>query len=247
MQNKTKILSWFFWIIIWQISAIIIDLPIFLPYPHIVLQSFFNLLTKNTFWLSIFFTIKNILTGFSLGVLFSTILAILSNKFKLIDDLLKPLMLSIKTIPVASFIILVLLWFSSSDLSVVISFMMVLPVIYTNTLQGIKSTDNELIEMSKVFNFSLIKKLKYVYLFQVYPYFKSGVLIALGLAFKSGIAAEVIGLPKNSIGEQIYNAKIYINTVDLFAWTLVVVLLSLIFEKSITWLFDKIINLAERT
>lgn len=180
-------------------------------------------------------------------MLFSTVLAILSNKFKLIDDLLKPLMLSIKTIPVASFIILVLLWFSSSDLSVVISFMMVLPVIYTNTLQGIKSTDNELIEMSKVFNFSLIKKIKYVYLFQVYPYFKSGVLIALGLAFKSGIAAEVIGLPKNSIGEQIYNAKIYINTVDLFAWTLVVVLLSLIFEKSITWLFDKIINLAERT
>ena len=108
---------------------------------------------------------------------------------------------------------------------------MVLPIVYTNVRNGILETDRNLLEMANVFSLSRFKKFRYIYVPQVFPYFQSACSVCLGLAFKSGIAAEVIGIPTGSIGEHLYNAKIYLNTPDLFAWTLVIVLLSLTLEK----------------
>ena len=131
----------------------------------------------------------------------------------------------------ASFIILVLIWVPSRNLSVVISFLMVFPVMYTNLLKGIESTDRNLLEMAQVFRISLPRRIRYIYVSQVLPFFRAGCSVALGLCWKAGIAAEVIGIPEQSIGEMLYNAKIYLNTPDLFAWTVVIVMISLLFEK----------------
>ena len=141
------------------------------------------------------------------------------------------MMLAVKAIPVASFIILALILFSSKNLAVFIAFLMVLPVVYANILEGIRSADRELLEMAKVFRIPLGRKLRYIYIPQVFPYFRSACAAAVGMSWKSGVAAEVIGIPARSIGENLYNAKVYFDTPDLLAWTLVIVAASLAFEK----------------
>ena len=147
-------------------------------------------------------------------------------------ELLAPAMLAVKSIPVASFIILALILFSSRNLAVPISFLIVLPVLYSNVLGGIRAADPQLMEMARVFRIPAGRSIRYVYLPQVMPYFLSACGSALGLCWKSGIAAEVIGMPEGSIGEQLQQAKVYLDTPDLFAWTLVIVLVSLAFERA---------------
>jgi len=151
-------------------------------------------------------------------------------------------MLAIRSVPVASFIILVLVWFSSKTLSVLIAFLMVLPIIYSGVLTGISTCDRQLTEMARVFRLSNARSIRYIYLPQVIPFFRSGCGSALGLCWKAGIAAEVIGMPVGSIGEKLQQAKVYLDTPDLFAWTLVIVLVSLLFER----IFMLLLNKAER-
>ncbi len=147
------------------------------------------------------------------------------------EELLAPALLAIKSIPVASFIILALILFSSRNLAVLISFLIVLPVLYTNLLSGIRAADPQLLEMARVFRVPTLRGIRYVYLPPSAPILPVGLRLRPGMCWKSGIAAEVIGMPDGSIGEQLQQAKIYLNTPDLFAWTLVIVLVSLIFEK----------------
>jgi len=112
---------------------------------------------------------------------------------------------------------------------------MVLPVIYTNVFQGLISTDTKMLEMARVFQIKPGRKIRYLYIPAVMPYFASACSIGLGLCWKAGIAAEVIGLPKNSIGEQLYESKIYLLTDQLFVWTIVIISISMISEKIVLW------------
>ena len=146
-----------------------------------------------------------------------------------------PLVAAVKAVPVASFVILVLLWVSSRNLSVVISLLIGFPVIYANVLAGLDSTDPRLIEMARVFRVPFRRQLSTVYLSQVAPFLRSGLSLAIGLCWKSGVAAEVIGITSGSIGEALYNAKILFSTAELLAWTVVIVLLSLAFERLFLW------------
>ena len=127
-----------------------------------------------------------------------------------------------------------------------ISFLMVLPVLYANTLGGIRAADAQLLEMAQVFRIPAARRVRYVYLPQVLPYFRSACQAALGLCWKAGIAAEVIGMPDGSIGERLQQAKVYLNTPDLFAWTLVIVLVSLAFQRVFLWLLDRGARALER-
>ena len=160
-----------------------------------------------------------------------TVLAALSARFCRVEELLAPAMLAVRSIPVASFIILALILFSSRNLAVLISFLMVLPILYSSVLEGIRAADDQLLEMARLFRIPSRRCIRYVYLPQVLPYFRSACGSALGLCWKAGIAAEVIGMPRGSIGERLQQAKVYLDTPDLFAWTLVIVLVSLAFER----------------
>lgn len=216
---------------VWQISAMLINNRILLVTPVEVIARFFELCLEAEFWRSIGFTVIRIACGFVSGLAAGVILALLAGSIKPVRLMLWPFMTAIKAVPVASFIILCLIWISSSNLSVIISFLMVLPVIYTNVLQGVDSTDIKMLEMCRVFNIRGYKKILYVMLPQVKPYLVSSCAIAAGMAWKAGTAAEVIGIPSGSIGEKLYEAKIYLLTGDLFAWTLMIVLISAVFEK----------------
>ena len=230
-KGLTAIFAVLFWIAVWQIGAMIIGQDLLLVSPVTVALTLFSLIGKAAFWATVGYSFLRIVGGFLLALIVGVLLAVCSAANSVVRALFAPFLGVIKSIPVASFIILVLIWAGSGSLSVVISFLMVLPIIYMNTLEGILQTDHKLLEMARVFRVSFPKKLAAVYVPGVMPYFSSGCKIGLGLCWKSGIAAEVIGLPSGSIGEQLYRAKIFLSTGDLFSWTLVIVAISYLFEK----------------
>ncbi|MFR4352949.1 MAG: ABC transporter permease [Roseburia sp.] len=230
-MKKIRIWAVLFWLFVWQVGSMLLGHEILLVSPVRVILRLVALAGALDFWQSIAFSSLHIGVGFFSAVVCGVLLAVLSSRYRRVKELLAPAMLAIKTIPVASFIILALLWFSSRNLSVFISFLMVLPVVYTNTLNGIEAIPREIVEMAEVFSVPAGRRVRYLYLPQIMPFFSSGCEIALGLCWKSGIAAEVIGMPRGSIGEMLQQAKIYLDTPDLFAWTLVIVLISVTFEK----------------
>lgn len=187
--------------------------------------------TDGTFWATAGYTFLRIAIGFFSGLIAGLLLAALAGRFRVIETLLYPYMITVKSIPVASFVILALIWLTASKLAAFVSFLMVLPVVYTNVLTGIRSADVKLLEMAYVFRVPFFRRISRVWLPQLRAQIISACRIALGLAWKSGVAAELIGYPSGSIGEQLYYAKVYFNTVDLFAWTAFIVLFSLAFEK----------------
>ncbi len=154
------------------------------------------------------YSFSKISLGFFLAFILGIGMALLGANFRSFRVLIQPLMATIQAIPVVSFIILCLIWVSSRNLSVLISFLLVLPIIYTNVLTGIDSIDSSFMDLAKVFKMKRSKIIRYIYLSEVYPHLKSATYVSLGLCWKSGIAAEVIGMPNMSIGEKLYQAKI---------------------------------------
>ena len=190
-----------------------------------------ELIWQRAFWQSVLFSVGHIVLGFLISALLGIALAALAYRFSAVRQLLSPLTAAVKAVPVASFVILVLLWVSSRQLSIIISILIGFPVIYTNVLTGLDSTDVRLIEMARVFRIPFVTQLRAIYLYSVLPFLRSSLGIAMGLCWKSGVAAEVIGIPDGSIGEKLYEAKVYLETADLFCWTIVIVLLSIGCEK----------------
>lgn len=247
-SSRPRLRLWaaLFWLMVWQLASQALGQEILLVSPISVLVRLTSLVRTLPFWEAIGFSLSRISVGFLSAAFIGVLLAALSARFRLVKELLSPFILTIKAIPVASFIILALIWIPSKNLSVFISFLMVFPVIYTNVLDGILSTSQELLEMTQVFALPPGRTIRYIYVSQVLPFFQSACTIGLGLCWKSGIAAEVIGIPDGSIGESLYNAKIFLNTPDLFAWTLVIVIVSLTFETFFLKLLDMGVKRLER-
>ena len=169
-------------------------------------------------------------------------LAFGAGRFSLLEILLRPYVLAIKSVPVASFIILALIWLRTSQLSLFVSFLMVFPVLYTNVLTGIRGADGQLLEMARVFRVPWKRRARMIYLPAVEPFLLAGCATSLGMSWKAGVAAEVIGVVSGSLGERLYDAKIYLMTADLLAWTVVIVALSAGFEKLVLWLLRHILR-----
>ena len=235
---KRKLLIAALWLIIWQLIYMAIDIEVLFVSPWGVIKTLSNLVTQGLFWQSVLASLLRIIEGYLIAVIIGTAFAVVSVSIPFVYEFFYPVISLVRAAPVASFIILTLVWLKSSTVPTFISFLMVFPVVWTNVTEGIKRTDNRLLEMASVYNFGRWKTVKLVYIPSVMPYFKTACITGLSLAWKSGIAAEVICTPKYSIGKQLYNSKIYLETPELFAWTAVVVIMSVIVEK----LFVKFIN-----
>ena len=242
MKKKKSIALWavLFWLLVWQLGSMALHRDILLVSPVRVAQTLLELAGTRRFWASIGGSLVRIVGGFMLAAVCGTLAAALAARFRRIEELLAPLVLAMKTIPVASFIILALIWMGSKNLAVLIAFLMVFPILYTNVLSGIRATDVKLLEMARVFRVTPMRRIRFIDLPQVMPYFRTGCTVGLGLCWKAGTAAEVIGLSGGTIGERLYTAKVYFQTPDLFAWTAVIVLLSACFEKLFLFAVDKI-------
>lgn len=226
-----KVAAIAFALIVWQIGAMLLNKSMLLVSPVTVVHRLFSLCREADFLSAIGFSFVRIVSGYLLALAVGSVLSVIAAKFHLMEILFWPFITAIKTVPVAAFIILCFLWLSSKNLSVFISFLMVFPIIYTNMLQGIKSTDIKLLEMASLFRVCWLKKIKYIHLPNLKPYLISACSVSIGLSWKAGIAAEVIVIPDGSIGEKFYEAKVYFSTSDLFAWTVVIVVISIVFEK----------------
>lgn len=235
-----KLTGVFFWLAIWQFAAMKIGKEVLLASPVSTIKALISLCGQSAFWSAIIFSLTRIMLGFALALVTGVLLAGLSAVYDAVRYIFAPLFNVIKAVPVASFIILALLWVRGGNLSICISFLMVLPIIYNNMLAGFTRVDKSLLEMAAVFRLSNMKKIKYIYIPQVLPYFTAACTTSLGLCWKSGIAAEVIGMPAGSMGNRLYETKLYMDTPEMFAWTVVIVIISFVLEKGFLWLLDKI-------
>jgi len=220
-----------FWTAVWYLAARVMNNPLLLPAPLQVLRCLGNLMLTASFWQTVAVSIGRILLGVTSAVLLGCVLAVATTSSRLLDMLIAPAMTAMQATPVASFTILVLIWVNRDYVPVLICGMMVLPVVWNSVSTGIRVTDPQLLEMAKVYRLSKFRILKRVYVPSVMPFFRTACSSALGLGWKAGIAAEVLTVPKHSIGRMIADSKLYMMTEELFASTLVVIVLSLLLQK----------------
>lgn len=237
-KGLRKALILVFWIMVWYLLTLLVNNSILLVTPWRVLQHLGKLLLQGEFWQTIVISLLRIGGGFLFGLLVALLLAGMSLRYSLVEEMLHPLMSLMKTVPVASFVVLFLIWWGSSALAVAISFLVVVPNVYINTLEGLKAVDVRLLEMAKVFRLNVGNRFFFIYRPALKPFLISGMRLALGMCWKSGVAAEVIGTPVHSIGGELYLSKIYLDTAGVLAWTVVIVLLSLCFERLVLGLTD---------
>ena len=240
MKRIGKILAaLIFWIGVWALAAWRLGKPLLLPAPAAVARCLWRLMGSGAFWLATGVSLLRVLCGVIIAVVLGTVLAALTERFGWLDALLSPLLTVIKSTPVASFIILAILWMGRDYVPVFIVVLMALPVLWANVSVGIRTTDAGLREMAKVYQFSPARRLRRIWVPSVMPHFLSGCRTALGLAWKAGIAAEVLTVPAKSIGKMLYTSKLNLEVEELFAWTAVVIPLSLIIERGLLALLGR--------
>lgn len=226
-----KIIIVIVWLGIWQILSAIIGLDVLFPSPADTFTELKNLAVTSEFWISVLLSVLRISVGFICGTLAGVLAGMLSAFVRGVSDFLAPAVSIIKATPVASFIILAVIWLETGNIPSFATALIVFPFVYANIKTGIKETDKNLVEMSDAFGVSFKNKLFRLYIPSVKPYFISAATTAMGLAWKAGIAAEVICNPTLSIGNGIYESKVYFEPPVMFAWTAVVVVLSILLEK----------------
>lgn len=244
-ENLWRIAAVLFWLFAWQGAALLLH-SFLLSSPLQVVKRLAELLQDGSYYAALRFSFLRIAGGFCLGTLVGGLLAVAAARCRPVESLLRPVMLTVKSVPVASFIIVALIWLNSRRLNTFISFLMVLPIVYGNLLEGLKSESRALAEMARVYQVSPLRRLVYVQLPQLKPYLLSALSLALGMSWKSGIAAEVIGIPTGSTGAMLYQAKVYLDMSALYAWTVSIVLVSLAFEKAVLFLVKRAFARLER-
>ena len=227
-----------FWLGVWQLCAFLVDRrldgkgnELQLPYPVSVWNALTNLVGTGDFWSTVLASLGRIALGLACGVLIGAALAVLTCSSRWCDRLLSPAVRVVRAAPVASFILLVVLWTGRNAVPAVIAAMMVTPVVWDNLSRGIQAADKKLLELARCCRFSPWKTAALIYLPSLRPYILAALTNAAGLAWKSGVAAEVLCLPEPSLGQRIYYTKYYLDIPELFAWTAVTVTLSLILER----------------
>ena len=230
-KRLAKLLAVLLALIVWQVAAMAVNLPVIFVSPLQVCKRLLTIWREPDFFTVVWHSLLRIALGFVSALVLGSLLALLAGRFPVVKTLLWPYVTVMKTVPVASFIIISLIWLRAENLAVFISFLMVFPSIYLNVLQGYEKADRELLEMAQVFRVPYGRQLRRIYLPSVRPFLLSACSVALGMAWKSGVAAEVIAISNHSLGEKLYESKVYFQNVDLFAWTVVIVLCSFLFEK----------------
>lgn len=234
------IVSILLWVLIWFIVSLIIDNALLFPSPFDVIKALFACLGDSAFYHCVLFSFGRIALGFLIGLLGGFLLGILSNVCDFLKTFIETFIRIIKSIPVASIVVLLLIWFDAGALSTIVSALLCLPLFYQGTLLGYESTDQKLIYMAKVYRIRPLRKFVNIFLPKILLNLSSVSKTASGFALKSGIAAEVIGLVRYSVGNEIYKAKMYLETPRLFALTITIILLGCLFEFVCSCIFKKI-------
>ena len=227
------------WLSLWQLVAMAVGKELLFPTPVLVAKRLLELSVTSEFYKTILYSLMRILAGMILGTVIGALGGGLTAFSKTARAFFSPALAVVKATPVASFIILLVLYISRDVTPLIIALMMVTPIVWTGVEAGILNTDPQLVEMAKAYKMSVRAKIRHIYLPSIAPYFLTALRSSLSMAWKAGIAAEVLLEPIISIGKMIADAKSYLETTDLFAWTVVVVILSVIIEKIMVFILKK--------
>jgi NitT/TauT family transport system permease protein len=236
----TAVLAAFLWVLVWHVAAMRMGKPLLLPAPVTVLERLLELIITTDFWRTTLRSLLRVLGGIASGVGMAVIVSALTTAFRPLEMLLSPLITVIKSTPVASFIILAMLWIGDNTLPIFISFLMVFPVVWANLHTALRAIPQPYHDLARIYRLPLEHRIRRIYAPHALPYFLSACRSSLGLAWKAGIAAEVLALPALSIGKHLKDSQLYLETTDLFAWTVVVIVLSLVLEMLAGMLFRRL-------
>lgn len=231
-----------FWIAVWEALYYLVNQDILIASPQAVIARGAQLVVTPEFWMTAGLSLYRILIGYLVAVVAGVVVAVVTSASKIVYSLLYPIINILRVTPVASFIILALVWISAGAVPSLMAGIIVLPIVWANVSEGIVETDPQLLEMARMYRFGRLKTFRRIYVPSVAPYFTTACITGLGMAWKAGIAAEVLSVPKLAIGTNIYDAKRYIETADLFFWTLVVIILSMILEKAVRLVVKKVMQ-----
>lgn len=220
-----------FWLLVWQVTSMAVGSGLILAGPVETATALVRLLPTAAFWGQVGFSTLRIVGGSLAGYACALAFAAAAWRFPLVRTLLHPALSVIKGTPVACVVVLLLIWIGSRNVSAIAVFLLVLPGVYFPVLTGLDELDAGQRELFKVFGARGLTRLLALVWPGILPYITAASSTVLGMSWKAGVAAELIGVPTGSIGERIYQAKLLLETADLFAWTIVVVLLSWVFER----------------
>ena len=222
-----------FWIMVWQIGAFFANKSLILkiPMPLDVAKALLIDLSKRSFWAAVGTSVFHILSGYLAAVLVGMILGLLSEISAFFRHLFSPLMHTVRAVPVASFIFIAWLWVPSSVLPGIIAFLIVVPIICSHIEAGFTTEQKQFAEAAQVSGAKKRDVLLKIRMPLLLPHFRSGCITGLGIAWKAGVAAEVICSPTGSIGSLLKIGKASIDYDEVFAVTIMVILLSILFES----------------
>ncbi len=230
------------WLGVWTALYFAVNRDVLIASPLKVLLRLLEMLGEKQLYIKAANSLWAILKGYLSALLAGTALAVLTSKSEFLRAVFKPFMNVVRSTPVASFIILALVWMTKKNVPVFTSFLMVMPIVWSNISTGINSTDGSLLEMARAYRVPKRKIISKIYLPSVMPEIYNSVTTGLGFAWKSGVAAEVLSTPVNTIGSELYNSKVYLETTDLFAWTAVIIIMSMLLEKAAVYLLRRLFN-----
>lgn len=247
MSRKSKIISsigfFILLFVVWKLLALHVDISFVIPHPIPTFKKLFALLISSEsinpnlhFWNIVGASLLRIFLGLCAGILVGLLLAFLAIRFPFLQGGIQAYVGIIKATPVASFILILWCMTNREFVPVAIATLMVCPIIYQNLFSGYFDLEKEKRELLDVFKVPFLTKLKIFILPELLKYLFPAIISATGLAWKSGIAAEIIAYTKNSIGREISNAKNILEGELLFAFTIVVILISLVFEYGLKFL-----------
>ncbi len=234
------------WVAAWFTLAAITSNRLLIASPLDTLIALCSALIKRSTYISVFSSLLRIVSGLIIGSVSGILLGILAYRYQYAAIIIGPLVTVSKAVPVAAFAVIILIWWGPSALSFIISVIVVWPTMYHNTLEGLKATDRKMLEMTRIFHMPIKNRILYIYRPALKSSLLSGMKSSCGMSFKAGVAAEVIGLTNNSIGEQLYISKVYFDTAGVFAWAIIVILFSFLCEKIITVCMNMLMNATPR-
>lgn len=235
-------LATLFWIAVWFIAALAVGKELILPSPVSVAARILEFFASAAFYDTVLHSLARVVLGMITGAILGLIGGALTAFSPFIRNLFSPVLSVVKSTPIASFIILLFLWLDRDAVACIISALIVLPVVWSNVESGILGTDKSLLEMADAYKMTKLAKLCHIYAPSALPYFTASLRSSLGMSWKAGIAAEALILPTISIGKMIFQSKYNLETVDLFAWTVVVIILSVVIEKLMVNILDRILR-----
>ena len=220
---------------IWEVAAIRINSEQIMPGPWATLSATLKLFAEKDFLLVVGNTLFRGLIGFAIALILGIGLGIWAGINEKFEAFLKPWIVVMRSIPVVAFILLALIWFKSGSVPVFIGILTMFPMICTNVIEGIRNVDGKLVEMAKFYQISDKRIIREVYVPAIAPFVVSGISSAFGIGWRAIVIGEVLSQPKFGIGSRMHAAQSFLNVDVLIAWTLIAILISFLFEKTIRW------------